>query len=69
MPGMDGLRATAIIREHGDPQTRQTPIVALTAHAMNGDQERCLAAGMNAYLPKPIDSRKLHATLAELVPA
>jgi len=69
MPGMDGLRATTLIRQHGDPQTRQIPIVALTAHAMNGDRERCLEAGMSGYLSKPIDSRQLYAALADLVPA
>jgi len=69
MPGMDGLRATALIRENRHDWARKTPIVALTAHAMAGDRERCLEAGMDAYLSKPIDSAKLFATIAELVPA
>jgi len=69
MPRMDGLRATALIRDHRNDWARNTPIIALTAHAMAGDRERCLDAGMNAYLSKPIDSKKLFATLAELVPA
>jgi PAS domain S-box-containing protein len=58
MPVMDGFQATAAIRALAEPQA-QLPIVAMTAHAMRGDQQRCLAAGMNAYLPKPINSREL----------
>ena len=60
MPEMDGLEAAAAIRakEHriGSPPL---PIIAMTAHAMKGDRHRCLAAGMNAYLAKPIDAQKL----------
>ena len=62
MPGKDGLQTTAAIRtELGDAHT---PIVAMTANAMAGDRERCLEAGMNDYIAKPIDPEKLALTLA-----
>jgi two-component system CheB/CheR fusion protein len=58
MPGMNGLEATAAIRER-EKDGRRTPIVAMTAHAMRGDRERFLGAGMDGYLAKPIDARDL----------
>lgn len=57
MPKMDGLEATRRLR--ADPQLAQTPIIALTALAMSGDRERCLAAGANEYMSKPISLKNL----------
>jgi CheY-like chemotaxis protein/nitrogen-specific signal transduction histidine kinase len=62
MPEMSGFEATHAIREHERGQ-RHLPIVALTAHAMAGDRERCLAAGMDGYLSKPIEVDELIATV------
>ncbi|MCA9778191.1 MAG: response regulator, partial [Candidatus Eremiobacteraeota bacterium] len=62
MPNMDGLEATRILREKGV----KTPIVALTAHALKGDAERCLQTGMDAYVSKPIDETILRETIEKL---
>jgi len=59
MPVMDGFQATAAIRALDDRAKSGVPIIALTAHALKGDAERCLAAGMDGYLAKPIDQREL----------
>jgi CheY-like chemotaxis protein len=54
MPEMDGFQCTAIIRDREKATRTHVPIVAMTAHAMKGDEARCLAAGMDGYLSKPI---------------
>ncbi len=59
MPDMDGFAATAAIRQQERETGRHLPIVALTAHAMAGDEQRCLAAGMDAYMAKPLRPRDL----------
>jgi len=61
MPEMDGLEAAALIRQN--PRWRDLPIVAMTAHAMQGDRERCLQAGMNGYIAKPVSAARLMAVI------
>ncbi len=68
MPVMDGFEATQVIREEEIQSGRHTPIIAMTAAAMKGDRENCLAAGMDNYLAKPIDPDELARALAELTP-
>lgn len=63
MPEMDGLEATKIIRSTPGPN-RETPIIAMTAHAMRGDREIGLAAGMNDYLARPVNRQQLFAAIA-----
>jgi CheY-like chemotaxis protein len=63
MPELDGFEATAAIREDEKNTGKHMPIVAVTAHAMKGDRERCLAAGMDGYIAKPIQSKELYAEI------
>ena len=66
MPGMSGLEATTAIRARELQTGGHIPIVAMTAHAMKGDRERCLEAGMDDYIPKPIQARQLYETVNRL---
>lgn len=67
MPRLNGLEATAAIREKERARGGHTPIIAVTAYALEKDEEECLAAGMDAYISKPIDFRRcielIHAIL------
>ncbi len=69
MPVLDGFRTTALIREKESAGGRHIPIIAMTAHALKGDRERCLAAGMDGYVTKPISSAKLFDAIDALVPS
>ncbi len=71
MPGMDGYDATRGLRaaEAASGSTRRTPVVAMTAAAVEGERERCLAAGMDDYLSKPVTPAALDAVLTQWVPA
>ncbi len=66
MPVMDGFEATAAIRERERATGEHLPILAMTAHAMRGDRERCLAAGMDGYISKPIDIAELISAIEAL---
>jgi CheY-like chemotaxis protein len=67
MPEMDGLEATRAIRERETGTQTHVPIVAMTAHAMKGDRQRCLDSGMDDYVAKPIRSQELFATLVRVL--
>ena len=62
LPGTDGLTATTLLK--AEPTTRHIPVVALTAHAMKGDDERVQTAGCDGYMTKPIDTRSFPALVA-----
>jgi PAS domain S-box-containing protein len=67
MPGMDGFAATGVIRERERERGGHIPIVAMTAHALSEDKERCLAAGMDAYVSKPIDFKICMEVIRDLL--
>jgi CheY-like chemotaxis protein len=67
LPGMDGLEATRQLKKN--PITAKIPIVAITAHAMTGDEERILAAGCEGYISKPINTRELADTVKKFLSA
>jgi signal transduction histidine kinase/CheY-like chemotaxis protein len=64
MPEMDGFRATELLRQQQEKSGIQVPIIAMTAHAMQGDRERCLASGMHDYISKPIGRKELAEIIA-----
>jgi CheY-like chemotaxis protein len=67
MPEMDGLEATAAIRARERDTTHHIPIIAMTAHAMRGDREKYLAAGMDAYISKPMTATALYTAIDQLL--
>jgi two-component system, sensor histidine kinase and response regulator len=67
MPGMDGFEATAGVREKEKITGGHIPIIAMTAHALKGDEERCLAVGMDGYVSKPIRTTELFSTIERLL--
>ncbi len=67
MPEMDGLEAARVIRLEERYSGKHVPIVAMTAHAMKGDKERCLAAGMDGYVAKPIRAAEMFRTMGQVL--
>lgn len=63
MPGLDGYEATKQIK--GKPGLESIPIIALTAHALHGDKEKCLAAGCDGFIPKPIDVKNFEGQISQ----
>jgi two-component system, sensor histidine kinase and response regulator len=69
MPEIDGLETTRIIRDLEKPTGKRIPIIAMTAHAMQGDKDRCLQSGMDGYISKPITAQDLFETIENIVSA
>jgi CheY-like chemotaxis protein len=69
MPVMGGFEAAAAVREMEKGTGKHIPIVALTAHAIKGDRERCLASGMDGYIAKPIRPQELFELIEALIPS
>ena len=67
MPEMDGFEATAAIRRKEEQTGRRTRILAMTARAMKGDEEKCLASGMDGYIAKPIHAEELYRLLEQTI--
>jgi CheY-like chemotaxis protein len=67
MPVLDGLEATKVIRAQEKRTGKYTPIIALTARALEEDRKKCLSAGMDGYIPKPIDRLKLYETIEDIL--
>ena len=65
LPGMDGLEATGVLKQ--DPETKDIPVIAITAHAMKGDEKKALAAGCAGYITKPIDTRAFPKTVTRFI--
>jgi CheY-like chemotaxis protein len=68
MPEMDGFEATKLIREKEGAGGTHLPIIALTAHTMQGDEERCLSSGMDGYVSKPIQLAELFSVIESVIP-
>jgi CheY-like chemotaxis protein len=68
MPVMDGFEATALLRQQERGTGRRLPVLAMTAHAMKGDRERCLEAGMDGYVAKPVQKQELFDAIEAAVP-
>ena len=67
MPEMDGFEATGLIRQQEQISGQRIPIIALTAHALKGDEERCLSAGMDSYVTKPIQAKQLFLAIESVL--
>ena len=65
LPGMDGLEATGVLKQ--DPATKGITVIAMTAHAMRGDEEKAVAAGCSGYITKPIDTREFPKAVARFI--